>query len=140
MVLKTIYNGNHVYSLKTACAELELIIETMEELVKVRRSFEEISRALTEYRKRSHLLFALKNLDNLARNGRVSPAVAKLAGILGIRVIGKAGDEGTLQQLHKCRGEAQSITCIWNEMKKHGYSGGKVRLPHCRLDTSGEKI
>lgn len=115
----------------SAGPELELIIEKMEEVLKAEQTFEEMTKVITDYCKNSHLLFALKNLDNLARNGRVSPAVAKIAGILGIRVIGKASDEGTLQQLHKCRGEAQSITCIWNEMKKHGYSGGKVRLAHC---------
>lgn len=115
----------------SAGPELELIIEKMEEVLKSGQTFEEMNRSITDYCKHSHLLFALKHLDNLARNGRVSPAVAKIAGILGIRVVGKASDEGTLQQLHKCRGEAQSVACIWDEMKKHGYNGGKVRLAHC---------
>lgn len=115
----------------SAGPELELIIEKMEEVLKSGESFEKMTQAIMDYHKQSHLLFALKNLDNLARNGRVNPAVAKLAGLLGIRVVGKASDEGTLQQLHKCRGEAQSITSILNEMEKHGYKGGKVRLAHC---------
>ena len=115
----------------SAGPELELIIEKMEEVLKEEGSFEEMSRAVTDYCKHSHLLFALKHLDNLARNGRVNPAVAKIAGVLGIRVVGKASDEGTLQQLHKCRGEAKTVTSIWDEMKKHGYRGGKVRLAHC---------
>lgn len=115
----------------SAGPELELIIEKMEEVLKSGKSFEEMTREVAEYCKHSHLLFALKNLDNLARNGRVNPAVAKIAGLLGIRVVGKASEEGTLQQLHKCRGEAQSITSILNEMEKHGYHGGKVRLAHC---------
>ena len=115
----------------SAGPELELIIEKMEEVLKEGDSFEKMSKAVTDYCKHSHLLFALKHLDNLARNGRVSPAVAKIAGALGIRVVGKASDEGTLQQLHKCRGEAKAITSIWDEMKKHGYHGGKVRLAHC---------
>ena len=115
----------------SAGPELELIIEKMEEVLKEEQSFEKMSEAVTDYCKHSHLLFALKHLDNLARNGRVNPAVAKIAGALGIRVVGKASDEGTLQQLHKCRGEAKAISSIWDEMKKHGYSGGKVRLAHC---------
>ena len=137
MQAKKIYESEHpganvlIVDSLSAGPELALIIEKMEEAVKSGKSFDEITQTITEYCKKSHLLFALKNLDNLARNGRVSPAVAKIAGILGIRVIGKASDEGTLQQLHKCRGEAQSITCIWDEMKKHGYNGGKVRLAHC---------
>lgn len=115
----------------SAGPELELIIEKMEEVLKSGQSFDEMAQAINDYCRQSHLLFALKNLDNLARNGRVSPAAAKIAGVLGIRVIGKASDQGTLEQLHKCRGESQTVTCVYNEMKKHGYSGGKVRLAHC---------
>ena len=115
----------------SAGPELELIIEKMEEVLKSELSFEEMTRTISDYCQQSHLLFALKHLDNLARNGRVNPAVAKIAGVLGIRVVGKASDEGTLQQLHKCRGEAQTVSCIFSEMKKHGYNGGKVRLAHC---------
>ena len=78
--------------------------------------------------KHTHLLFTLRSLNNLARNGRVSPAVAKLAGVLGIVVVGKASDEGTLQQMHKCRGEKRAIETLYKEMKEHGYAGGKVRI------------
>lgn len=115
----------------SAGPELELIIEKMEELVNSEQSFDDITSIITEYCKHTHLLFALKHLDNLARNGRVNPAMAKIAGLLGIRVVGKASDEGTLEQLHKCRGGIKSVECIWDEMVKHGYCGGKVRLAHC---------
>ena len=57
-------------------------------------------------------------------------AVAKLAGVLGIVVVGKASDEGTLQQMHKCRGEKRAIETLYKEMKEHGYAGGKVRIGH----------
>ncbi len=115
----------------SAGPELGLIIDKMEEVVKEGLSFEEMSKAVTDYCRQSHLLFALQHMDNLARNGRVNPAIAKIAGVLGIRVVGKASDTGTLQQLHKCRGESASVACIWDEMKKHGYKGGKVRIDHC---------
>lgn len=132
-VYESIHPGAQVFILDSLSAgpELELIIEKMEDALKSGQSFEEMIKSITDYSKQSHLLFALKHLDNLARNGRVSPAAAKIAGVLGIRVLGKASDEGTLQQLHKCRGEAQTISVTWNEMKNHGYSGGKVRLAHC---------
>lgn len=115
----------------SAGPELELIIEKMEEVLQTEQSFEEMTKTITDYCKQSHLLFALKHMDNLARNGRVNPAVAKIAGVLGIRLLGKASDEGALQQLHKCRGESQTVSYTFDEMKKHGYSGGKVRLAHC---------
>lgn len=115
----------------SAGPEMELIVEKMIEVTREGGTFEEMCGKIEEYCRHSHLLFCLEHLDNLARNGRVNPAAAKIAGILGIRILGKASDEGTLQQLHKCRGEAMAVSRTWEEMLAHGYSGGKVRLAHC---------
>lgn len=115
----------------SAGPELELIIEKMEEVIETEQTFKEMTESIREYCKKTHLLFSLKNLDNLARNSRVSPTAARIAALMGVRIVGKASDGGTLQSLHKCRGEAQSVACIFEEMQKHGYNGGKVRLAHC---------
>ena len=105
--------------------ESHLIIDKLRELILQGLPFEEIEAQIREYMKKTHLLFSLESLENLARNGRTSPAVAKLVGVLGIRIVGKASDEGTLQPLHKCRGEKRALATIVDEMKKHGYCGGK---------------
>ena len=73
----------------------------------------------------------LESMKNLANNGRVSPVVAKMAGILGIRAIGKASDHGTLEMLSKARGEKRALETIVEHMKALGYAGGKVRIAHC---------
>ena len=112
----------------SAGPELRLIAEKVREGVQAGKCFEEIEADTRAYMKHTHLLFTLRSLNNLARNGRVSPAVAKLAGVLGIVVVGKASDEGTLQQMHKCRGEKRAIETLYKEMKEHGYAGGKVRI------------
>ena len=114
----------------SAGPELRLIAEKVREGVLVKKSFEEIEAETREYMKHTHLLFTLQSLANLARNGRVSPAVAKIAGVLGIVIVGKASDVGTLQQMHKCRGEKRAIDTLYKEMKLHGYAGGKVRIGH----------
>jgi len=80
---------------------------------------------------KTHLVFSLESLTNLARNGRVNPAVAKIAGVLGIRVIGCASEVGTLQQLHKCRGEKKALETLFTEMVSRGFAGGKARIAHC---------
>ena len=110
--------------------ESHLIINKLRELILQGLPFEEIEAQIREYMKKTHLLFSLESLENLARNGRTSPAVAKLVGVLGIRIVGKASDEGTLQPLHKCRGEKRALATIVDEMKKHGYCGGKVCIDH----------
>lgn len=111
--------------------EPRLIIEKLRELMAEGLSFDEIDAQIRAYMQRTHLLFSLESLENLARNGRVNPAVAKVVGVLGIRVVGKASDVGTLQQLHKCRGQKRAVATILQEMKAHGYVGGKVRIDHC---------
>ena len=57
-------------------------------------------------------------------------AVAKIAGVLGICLVGKASDVGTLQQENKCRGEKRSADQLYANMKNEGFAGGKVRIGH----------
>jgi len=115
----------------SAGPEMQLLIEKAKELVQNGTSFENLREQITEYAKQTHLLFALQSLKNLANNGRVSPAAAAISGALGIRVVGKASDRGTLQPLHKCRGENATLRTIVKEMLQHGWRGGKVRISHC---------
>lgn len=111
--------------------EMLLVIERIVQGIQAGDSFERIESNVRTYMKHTHLLFALKSLTNLARNGRVSPAVAAVAGVLGICVVGKASDEGTLEQLHKCRGEKRALRAVLDEMKSMGYAGGRVQIDHC---------
>lgn len=111
--------------------EMELIVEKLKELLDQGKSFEDIEKEIKIYMERTHLLFSLESLKNLVNNGRVNPAVAAVAGVLGIRIVGKASDEGTLEPLHKCRREKQLFRVMTKEMQKNGFSGGKVRIAHC---------
>lgn len=110
--------------------EMQLIIEKLTELINMGKSFEEIEKEITLYKDTTHLMFSLQSLTNLARNGRVSPAVATIAGVLGIRVVG-AATLGVLHPSDKVRGEKKALATIFNNMKKDGYCGGKVRINHC---------
>lgn len=111
--------------------EMQLLIENMRDGILADKSFEEIEANVRAYSKRTHLIFALESMKNLARNGRVSPIVAKIAGVLGIRVVGVASQQGTLEVLHKPRGRQKMVETIWQEMLARGYEGGKVRIDHC---------
>ena len=111
--------------------EAHLVIDKLQELIAQGLSFDEIDEAARAYLKTTRLAFSLESLENLARNGRCSMAVAKLVGVMGIRIVGRASDEGTLQQLHKCRGEKKALQAIFDEMKERGFHGGKVWVDHC---------
>lgn len=120
--------------------EMELILEKYQELILAGLSFEEVCDSIKAYTAGTHLLFSLESLAMLAKNGRVSPAIAAAAGILGIRVIGRASDEGTLQQLHKARGEKKALQQLFASMKELGYQGGKVRIRHTCNPEAAEKL
>ena len=137
MVAKETYESEHpqckVYiidSLSTG-PEMKIIVEKLQALISEGKEFDEICEMIESYRKKTFLLFCLKSLTNLANNGRVSPAVAKIAGILGIHVVGRASEEGTLEQIDKTRGEKKAILTLLKNMKDMGYRGGKVIIDHC---------
>lgn len=114
----------------SAGPELVLLIEKLAELHQAGYTFEAIEKEIAEYQKTTHLTFALESLRSLVNNGRVSPAVAALAGLLNIRIVGIASDVGTLQPVSKCRGEKRTQQGLINVMKDHGFKGGKVRIAH----------
>lgn len=120
----------YVFDSLTTGPELQLLMEKYRQLAKEDRPFEEIRHTIRQYSKTTHLLFSLESLDNLAKNGRCSPVLAKAAGLLGIRVVGKASDAGTLEAMHKCRGERNALQQLFATMKAMGFCGGKVRITH----------
>ncbi len=110
--------------------EMVLLIEKLAELHQAGYTFEAIEKAIAEYQKTTHLVFALESLRSMANNGRVSPAVAALTGLLNIRIVGIASDVGTLQPVNKCRGEKRSQQGLIAAMTERGFKGGKVRIAH----------
>lgn len=120
--------------------EMVLIIEKLKELIDSGLCFAEVESRIREYMKKTHLMFMLECVDNLAKNGRVSPLIAKAVGFLNIRIVGKASDVGTLQQLHKCRGEKKALETLLGEMEKHGFAGGKVRINHAHNPAAAQAL
>jgi len=121
----------HIFDSLSAGAELKLIVEKIEELIAKDMEFDAICEAVHAYMATTYLEFNLKSLRNLANNGRVSPAVAKLAGMIGLHLVGKASEVGTLEPTDKVRGEKKALTTVAKNMKSMGYKGGKVRIDHC---------
>lgn len=136
------YPGRRVFVIDSLSAgpELTLTVEKLEQLIGEGKSYEEICTYITEYTKKTGLLFMLESLNNFAANGRVSPAVAKIAGVLGIRIVGKASDVGTLEPTDKCRGEAKSLNAIVKHLKESGLQQGKVHLAHCLNEAAAEQL
>lgn len=145
-IAKQMYESEHpgkrvcVIDSLSAGPELVLLIEQLEIYLEQNLPYEEICQKIESYKETTGLLFMLESLKNFAANGRVSPAVAKIAGVLGIRIVGKASDYGTLEPTNKCRGEVKSLSAILENLKNAGLSNGKVRIAHCRNKNAAREL
>ena len=110
--------------------EMVLIINKLVSLINSEADPDTIYEEITNYQKTTHLYFELSSLDNFAKNGRINPILAKGVGILGIKIVGRASDEGTLEQLDKCRGDKRAYSCLISHMRKCGYKNGQVIISH----------
>lgn len=120
----------HVFDSLSTGPELRLLMEKISELVSAGLDFSAVCEKATAYLKTTRLFFSLQSVHNLAQNGRVSKVVAAAVGMLGIRIVGTASPEGTLQPGPKCRGDRKALPALIDELKKAGYAGGKMRIGH----------
>ena len=120
--------------------EQRLLAEHLRDLLAEGKEFDEVFEEMLHYHKHTHLLFSLESLANLARNGRVKPAVAAVARMLGIRVIGQASEAGELDVLCKTRGEHGALERIVLELKEHGYTNGRLHISHCGNPAAAERL
>ncbi|MFR0613039.1 DegV family protein [Lactobacillus porci] len=144
---KDIYLEQHphanviVVDSRSAGPELEVVLEGIEALLKDDKlRFADLESRIAEYRTRTHLLFVLQSLRNLSLNGRVSPAVAKIAGVLKINLIGTASVDGELQPLTKARGMKKALKELVKQMEGMKYQGGRVIIDECENATDAEKL
>ena len=128
------HEGARVFVLDSLSAgpECRLLAERLAALVQAGCAFDDAAEKILAYHRHTHLLFSLESLANLARNGRVKPAVAAVARMLGIRVIGQASEAGELEVLCKTRGEHGALERIVLEMKGRGFVSGRVHIAPSR--------
>lgn len=120
----------HVFDSLSTGPEMRLLIEKLKEMIEEDLTFEEIVEKGQDYLNHTRLFFALKSLHNFAMNGRVSKAVASAIGVLNISIFATASEEGTIQQISKCRGEKKVVRSMIEHLENAGYHGGKVRISH----------
>ena len=121
----------HVIDSLYTGGDMQLLIEKLADCIEQNMEFEEIVKEIQAYQETTRILFVLESLHNLAKNGRVSHAVANIAGFLGIRFIGKASEQGTIQQAMVAKGPKRTMSALISQILKMGYEGGKMRISHC---------
>ena len=121
----------HIFDSLSAGPEMALVAEKIAQLVNQGLSFEEIVAGVREYQNHCHTLFCLESMNNLARNGRVNPAVAKIASVLGIRACGDA-QNGQIIPTQKPRGQKKATEALAAMIRERGFADGcRLRIAHC---------
>lgn len=143
---KTMYEEKHptsqiiVVDSRSAGPELTIVLHRIEKMIQGDIRFVDLEEVIAKFRMRTHLLFILQSLHNLSLNGRVSPAAAKVAGLLKINLIGTASKEGKLEPLTKARGMKKAMRELFKYMKDDNYHGGEVIIDHCENEKDAEII
>ena len=121
----------HIFDSLSAGPEMAMVAEKIAQLVNQGLSFEEIVAGVREYQNHCHTLFCLESMNNLARNGRVNPAVAKIASVLGIRACGDA-QNGQIIPTQKPRGQKKATETLAAMVRERGFADGcRLRIAHC---------
>ena len=120
----------HIIDTLSAGGENDLIIKNLNLLIGQGRSYEEVVTEITAYQAKTKLLFVLAKVDNLVKNGRLSKLLGAVVGLLNIRMVGEASQDGKLELLQKARGAKKSLIAAFDELIKAGYAGGQIIIAH----------
>ena len=111
--------------------EMMMIVDKILECEQAGMDFASTKETVLDYANHNHTLFCLESMMNLARNGRTSMAVAKIASIIGIRVVGDVKG-GQITPVHKPRGAKGATGKLLEMMKERGFQDGNIlRIAHC---------
>ena len=134
--------GRKVFSFDSLAVgpEMMMIVDEIRRCEAAGDDYETTKAKVLDYHNHTHTVFCLESMLNLARNGRVSMAVAKIAGMLGIRVVGIAAD-GQVTPVHKPRGAKKATQTIVEMVKERGFKDGNIlRVAHCYAPEAAEAL
>ena len=121
----------HLIDTKSTGPEMTLLVYKIIEYANKGFSFDVMVPKITRYFEQTNLLFVLQSLENLMKNGRVSKLQGSLATVLGIKLLGAASEEGTLEVIQKVRGKYNAYDKLVEELVAMHYKGSKIVIAHC---------
>ena len=130
----------YIFNTLSAGPQQAFLNEKIMELADQGLDFETIKEKALAYYKNTHILFCLESMMNLARNGRVNPAVAKIASVLGIRACGDA-QNGRIVPSQKPRGQKKATEVLAQMIRDRGFHNGSwLRIAHCFGETQAQLL
>ncbi len=131
--LKADYPDRKIYAVDTLCASagLGLMVRLAVELRDAGQSIEEVAAYVEDNKLSLCHWFTVDDLVYLKRGGRVSPAVAFVGGMLGIKPVMHVDNEGHLINVSKVRGRRASIRAMAEKFSALTLDkNGKIFISH----------
>ena len=129
-----------IFDTLTAGPQQAMLADKLNELINQGLDFETIRVKAQEYHDHTHIMFCLESMNNLARNGRVNPAVAKIASVLGIRACGEA-QNGQIIPTQKPRGQKKATETLAAMIRERGFTNDSwLRIAHCFGETQAQLL
>lgn len=129
-----------VVDTRSAGPELSIVLHEIQKMLKGEYRWVDLEEKIAKMRTQTHLLFVLQSLHNLSLNGRVAPALAKVAKMLHINLVGTASKEGKLEPLAKVRGMKKVNRELVKQMKNLNYQGGQVIIDYCENESEAQNL
>lgn len=120
----------HVINTSSVSATSHQLVLKAIELINENKTFDEVISILTDYLEELDLVAIVGAYDNLAKTGRVSPMIAKVANVLNIKQVVTVSDHGTIEAFKKVHGTKNGYKVLAETAAK---ANGKhpVIITHC---------
>ncbi|MDI6618436.1 MAG: DegV family protein [Clostridiales bacterium] len=113
-------NYIHVFDSMSASVGETLICMKINELVKNGMNEDEVTRNVNEYISSMKTYFLLENLEHLAKSGRISHLVAKVASVLDLKLIMGSNGEGGIRLVEKVRSYKKAFNRFLDACSENG--------------------
>lgn len=123
----------HVFDSLSASVAETLISIKIDELAKKNYLEDEIKDKVSKYIKEMKTFFLLESLDHLAKAGRLNPVIAKIAGVLSLKPIMGANEDGTIKLVEKIRGYNRAFQRLIDTIGENGnrFEEKVLGIAHC---------
>jgi DegV family protein with EDD domain len=115
-----------IFDSKTLTMAQGAMVLEAAKLIKMGKSFEEITEVLPKYREKIDLFFTIDTLEYLQKGGRIGKVAGTVGQLLNLKPIITVADDGTYRTVAKVRGSKQAVSKLTDIFK--GYlEKGKYR-------------
>lgn len=132
----------YVFNSKSASAGETLVGIKINEMIKEKKSKDDIIQGIEKFIGEMKTFFVLENLDNLIKSGRISRVVGTFANVMQIKPVLGSDGAGNITSYAKVRGSAASIDKLCKMIGEHTKTTKNKTLvvTHCYNEKEANRL